>query len=50
MIFGVVFVNAVIGYLQESKAEHAIEALSRLLLTETTVRRAAGAGAFLPNN
>ena len=39
VIFGVVFVNAVIGYLQESKAEHAIEALSRLLLTETTVRR-----------
>ena len=39
MIFGVVFINAIIGYFQESKAEHAIEALSRLVLTETTVRR-----------
>src|SRR5262245_20516860 len=39
VIFGVVFLNAVIGYLQESKAEHAIEALSRLVLTEATVRR-----------
>jgi cation-transporting P-type ATPase F len=39
VIFGVVFINAIIGYLQESKAEHAIEALSQLVLTETTVRR-----------
>ena len=39
VIFGVVFVNAIIGYIQESKAEHAIEALSRLVLTQTTVRR-----------
>lgn len=40
VIFGVVVVNAMIGYLQESKAERAIEALSRLVVTETTVRRA----------
>ncbi|MGB7794545.1 MAG: cation-transporting P-type ATPase [Terrimicrobiaceae bacterium] len=39
VIFGVIFINAIIGYFQESKAEHAIEALSRLVLTETTVRR-----------
>ena len=38
VIFGVVFTNAIIGYIQESKAEHAIEALS-LILTEITVRR-----------
>ncbi len=39
VILGVVLVNAVIGYLQESKAERAIEALSRMVLTEATVRR-----------
>lgn len=39
VIFGVVFINAIIGYLQESKAERAIDALSRLVLTEATVRR-----------
>ena len=39
VIFGVVFTNAIIGYVQESKAEHAIEALSQLILTEITVRR-----------
>lgn len=39
VIFGVVLVNAVIGFIQESKAEKAVEALSRLVLTEATVRR-----------
>lgn len=39
VIFGVVFVNAVIGFIQESKAERAIEALARMVRTEATVRR-----------
>ena len=39
VIFGIVVVNAVVGFIQEDKAEKAIEALSRLVLTEATVRR-----------
>jgi len=39
VIFGVVFVNAVVGYLQEAKAEKAIDALSRMVVTEANVRR-----------
>jgi len=39
VIFGVVLVNAIIGYLQESKAERAIEALARSVVTPATVRR-----------
>lgn len=39
VIFGVVFINAVIGFIQESKAGKAIEALSRMVVTEATVRR-----------
>jgi len=39
VIFGVVLVNAIIGYLQEAKAEKAIEALAKMVLTEATVRR-----------
>lgn len=39
VIFGVVLVNALIGYIQESKAEKAIDALSKLVLTEASVRR-----------
>jgi Ca2+-transporting ATPase len=40
VIFGVVVINAIIGFIQESKAERSIEALSRMLVTEATVRRA----------
>ncbi|MCP5535925.1 MAG: cation-transporting P-type ATPase [Akkermansiaceae bacterium] len=39
VIFGVVFVNAVIGYLQEAKAEKAIDALAAMVVTEATARR-----------
>jgi len=39
VIFGVVVVNAIIGYAQEAKAVKAIEALSRAMTTEATVVR-----------
>lgn len=39
VIFGVVVINAIIGYLQEAKAVKAIEALSRSMSTETTALR-----------
>ena len=40
VIFGVVFINAIIGFFQESKAEKAVEELSTMVITEATVRRA----------
>jgi cation-transporting ATPase F len=40
VIFGVVLINAIIGYIQESKAESAIAALARTMITEATVIRA----------
>ncbi len=39
VILGVVLVNAVIGYLQESKAVRALSALSATMTTEATVLR-----------
>ncbi|HNS37968.1 MAG TPA: HAD-IC family P-type ATPase, partial [Anaerolineaceae bacterium] len=39
VIFGVVLVNAVIGYIQESRAEQAIAALAKTMTTEGTVLR-----------
>ncbi|HVI83124.1 MAG TPA: cation-transporting P-type ATPase, partial [Chthoniobacterales bacterium] len=39
VIFGVVFILGVIGYIQETKAEGAIRALSRMVVAEATVRR-----------
>jgi cation-transporting ATPase F len=39
IIFGVVLVNAIVGFIQESKAEKAIEALAQAMTTEATVVR-----------
>ncbi|MFD4248418.1 cation-translocating P-type ATPase [Amycolatopsis thermoflava] len=39
VIAGVVVLNAVIGYVQESRAQRALDALTRLVRTETTVLR-----------
>ena len=39
VIFGVVFLNAVVGYIQESRAEKAINALAQMVVTAATVRR-----------
>lgn len=39
VIFGVVLINATIGYVQEAKALRAIEALSRAMVSEATVLR-----------
>jgi Ca2+-transporting ATPase len=39
VIFGIVLVNAIVGFIQESKAGKAIDALNRMMVTETTVRR-----------
>ncbi len=39
VIFCVVLINAVVGFLQEAKAEKAIEALAQMIATEATVRR-----------
>lgn len=39
VIFGVVVLNAIIGFLQESKAEKALDSLKKLVLTEATVVR-----------
>ncbi|GBE41106.1 putative cation-transporting ATPase F [bacterium BMS3Bbin09] len=40
VIFGVVLVNAVIGYIQEAKAVKAMDALARTMTAEATVLRA----------
>jgi magnesium-transporting ATPase (P-type) len=39
VILGVVFVNALIGYIQEGKAEKALTGIRRLLTLQATVRR-----------
>ena len=39
VIAGVVLINATLGFIQEAKAEKAIESLARMVVTETTVRR-----------
>ncbi|MCK9296077.1 MAG: cation-transporting P-type ATPase [Desulfobulbaceae bacterium] len=42
VIFGVVIVNAIIGFIQESKAVNALAALARTMTTEATVLRQGG--------
>jgi Ca2+-transporting ATPase len=39
VIFGVVLVNAIIGYIQEAKAVNALDALAKTMTTEATVLR-----------
>lgn len=39
IILGVVLINAILGYLQEDKAEKALEALAQTMVTEATVVR-----------
>ncbi|MCS6825107.1 MAG: cation-transporting P-type ATPase [Caldilinea sp.] len=39
VILGVVLINAILGYLQEDKAEKALEALAQTMVTEATVVR-----------
>ncbi len=39
VILGVVLANALVGYMQEAKAEKAIKALSQMMATDTNVRR-----------
>ncbi len=39
VIFGVVLINAIVGFAQEAKAEKAIDALAKMLPVEATVRR-----------
>ncbi len=39
VIFGVVFLNAVVGYIQEARAEKAINALAQMVVTSAAVRR-----------
>ncbi|MCP9456530.1 MAG: cation-transporting P-type ATPase [Nitrospira sp.] len=39
VIFGVVLVNAIVGFIQESRAEAALDALASMMTTEAKVRR-----------
>jgi magnesium-transporting ATPase (P-type) len=39
VIFGVVLVNAIVSFMQESRAEAALESLAAMMKTEATVRR-----------
>lgn len=43
VIFGVVLVNAIVGFIQESRAEAALDALASMMTTEAKVRRDAQA-------
>jgi cation-transporting ATPase F len=49
VIFGVVLVNSIVGFLQESKADKAIEALEKMVVTEATVIRSKGKRVRIPS-
>jgi len=49
VIFGVVILNTVVGYIQEYKASKAIEALSKIMITESTVLRNNGKKTTIPS-
>jgi cation-transporting ATPase F len=46
VILGVVLMNAVVGFIQEQRAEQALAALQRLVRTEAAVRRGRAAAAY----
>ena len=50
VILGVVLVNAIIGFVEESKALKAIDALARAMTCEATVLRAGRRNVFQPRN
>jgi len=50
VIFGVVILNTLVGYIQESKASKAIEALSKIMITESTVLRNNGKKTTIPSD
>jgi cation-transporting ATPase F len=49
VIFGVVLVNTAVGFIQESKAGKAIEALTMMITTEATVFRSGGQKMRIPS-
>lgn len=49
VIFGVVLVNTAMGFIQESKAGKAIEALTMMITTEATVFRSSGQKMRIPS-
>jgi cation-transporting ATPase F len=49
VIFGVVLVNTALGFIQESKAGKAIDALTRMITTEATVFRSGGQKMRIPS-
>lgn len=49
VIFGVVITNSMVGFIQESKASNAIEALLKMVTTEANVRRFKGKRMRIPS-
>jgi Ca2+-transporting ATPase len=49
VIFGVVLVNSIVGFIQESKAGKAIETLAKMVITEAAVVRSKGKKVRIPS-